>query len=178
VEGLYGPRGVAVSPDGSVWVTDTGNNRVVHYDSSLESQGTFGKKGSGPDELSAPVGIAVGPSRSVYVADVVNRRIQILDSAGRRSREIRFPGWQEPSIEPYIAVDSEENLYVTDPGQNRVFELDRNGTVRRQWSADAEGKVFARPTGVAIDRKNAILYIVNSGNNSVARIKLSERKTP
>ncbi|HEX7251307.1 MAG TPA: DUF2298 domain-containing protein, partial [Thermoanaerobaculia bacterium] len=176
--GLYGPRGVATSPDGSVWATDTGNNRVVHFDASLETLATIGKKGSGPDEFLAPVGIAVGPSRNVYVADVANRRIQILDTQGQKLREIRFPGWSEPALEPHLAVDADENLYVTDPGQNKVIAFDRTGAVHRGWTSDSEGKAFARPTGVAIDRKTAILYVVNSGNNSVGQIKLSERKTP
>jgi tripartite motif-containing protein 71 len=176
--GLYGPRGVAAAPDGSVWVADTGNNRITHYDSALESLGAFGKKGSGPDEFSGPVGIAVGATGTVYVADTGNRRIQILDSSGHRLREIRFPGWQVTAVEPHIAVGADESLFVTDPGQNKLIELDRNGSLRREWNAGSDGKALARPTGVAIDRKNAILYVVNSGSNSVSQIRLSERKTP
>ena len=31
------------------------------------------------------------------------------------------------------------------------------------------------PTGLAIDRKNRILYVVNSGNNSISKTKLPAR---
>ena len=54
----------------------------------------------------------------------------------------------------------------------------REASAGYTWGPDLLSKAFARPTGVAIDRKTAILYVVNSGNNSVGQIKLSERKTP
>jgi sugar lactone lactonase YvrE len=76
---LFGPRGIAVATDGRVWVTDTGNKRVIVYDGSLKEVQRIGKLGSGPLEFSDPAGIAVGPSDLVYVADTGNSRIQILN---------------------------------------------------------------------------------------------------
>ena len=75
---LYGPRGVTVATDGRVWVTDTGNHRVVSYDAELRDPRIIGRKGTAPGEFSSPIGIAAAPSGVIYVADTVNRRIQIL----------------------------------------------------------------------------------------------------
>ena len=79
---LYGPRGVTVAPDGRVWVTDTGNHRVVSFAPDLTDPKFFGKKGSGPDEFSSPVGIAASPSGDIYVADTSNKRIRVLSASG------------------------------------------------------------------------------------------------
>jgi DNA-binding beta-propeller fold protein YncE len=173
--GLYGPRGVAVAPDGKVWVTDTGNNQLVVYDPALAQPRTLGKKGSGPGEFSGPVGIAAGPSGSIYVADVMNRRIQVWDSGGNFRAALPFPGWPEWS-EPHLEVGDDETLYVTDPAKASVLHLDRGGALLQTWTAGDDGLALKRPTGVALDRKRAILYAIDSGNNLVATLKLPEGK--
>lgn len=173
--GLYGPRGVAIAADGKVWVTDTGNNQLVVYDPALAEPRTLGKKGSGPGEFQGPVGIAAGPSGSVYVADVMNRRIQVWDAAGSFRAALPFPGWPEWS-EPHLEVGDDETLYVSDPAKGVVLHLDSAGTVLHTWTAGEDGTPFRRPTGVALDRKRAILYVIDSGTNRVVTLKLPEGK--
>jgi YYY domain-containing protein len=175
--GLFGPRGVAISAEGKIWVTDTGNHQLVTYDAALQNRQVVGKKGSGPGEFSSPVGIAVGPSGSVYVADVGNHRVVILDAAGRFQRAFDVPGWQGP-VEPHIEIGRGETIYAADPATGSVREFDSSGALKRTWSADDDGRKFAKPTGLALDRQRDILYVIDSGNNSVSRLNLSERKTP
>jgi YYY domain-containing protein len=167
---LFGPRGVAAAPDGSVWVSDTGNKRIVQYDGSLKLIRSIGKLGSGPLEFSEPVGIAVGPSGSVYVADTGNHRIQILSAEGQFLRALPVPGWSV-GIEPHLEVDGKGVVYAADPAGNAVLEFDPSGNPRRRTTDDA-GKTFAKPTGIALDSKRAVLYVVNSGNNTVSQLAL------
>ncbi|HYB53324.1 MAG TPA: hypothetical protein VEG84_05625, partial [Thermoanaerobaculia bacterium] len=172
---LYGPRGIASATDGSVWVTDTGNHRLVVYDANLANPRFLGKKGSGPLEFESPVGIAAGTSGTIYACDTGNRRIQVLDANGRFLRVIPVPGWKGP-VEPQIDVDEDEILYVSDPSGNAVLVLSAAGQLRSRLEADAEGRKFSIPTGVALDRKDRILYVVNSGDSSISKAKLPERK--
>ena len=174
---LYGPRGVAVAPDGRVWVTDTGNHRVVSYDPLLQDPKMIGKRGSGPGEFTSPVGIAAAPSGAIYVADAGNQRIQVLGPGGELRGGFAFAGWAG-STEPGLAVDADGTIYATDPGAAAVVVLGPSGAVQRRILADEAGQKFANPTGIAIDRKNRILYVVNSGNASIAKISLSDRRTP
>jgi len=173
--GLYGPRGVAVDGRGRVWVTDSGNHRLVVYDRELSQIQTFGKRGAGAGEYSGPVGIAAETGGRVYVADTGNLRVQVLDSGGNVTASWPVPGWG-PGVEPHIEVDGRGVLYVSDPARDVVYELDPAGKVTRRRDTDASGGKFARPTGLALDEKNRILYVVNSGNNSVSKIALSEGK--
>jgi len=161
---------VAAAPDGSVWVSDTGNKKIVQYDGSLKLIRSVGKLGSGPLEFSEPVGIAVGPSGSVYVADTGNHRIQILSAEGQFLRALPVPGWSVGD-EPHLEVDAKGVIYAADPAKNAVLEFDPSGNPNRRTTDDA-GKPFVKPTGIALDSKRAVLYVVNSGNNTVSRLAL------
>lgn len=174
---LYGPRGVSIAPDGRVWATDTGNHRVVVYDSELGDARFIGKKGTGWDDFSSPVGIAAAPSGAVYVADSVNRRIQILNRDGTFRGHFALPGWGE-NVEPQLAVDDDDTIYATNPSGNDVFALDATGRVVHHWEVDDAGRKFQNPTGIGLDRKHRILYVVNAGNSSVVKLPLPDRRTP
>lgn len=174
---LYGPRGVTIAPDGRVWVADTGNHRVVSYDALLQDRQIFGRRGTAMGEFTSPIGIAAAPSGAIYVADAGNRRIQVLAPDGAVRSAFNVPGWAG-NAEPGLAVDSDGTLYATDPAAGAVLALDQSGSVKRKISTDEAGRQFENPTGIAIDRKNRILYVVNSGNATVSAIPLAERRTP
>src|SRR5205085_12455293 len=73
---LFGPRSIAIAPDGSLWVSDTGNKRLIHYTNSGQLLGTLGSAGSGPGQFNEQVGIAFDATGSLYVADTWNGRVQ------------------------------------------------------------------------------------------------------
>ena len=76
------PWGVAVGPDGSVYVTDTWNHRVQKFTADGRFIKTWGKYGQPilelPESASflwGPRGIAVDARGQVFVADTGNKRI-------------------------------------------------------------------------------------------------------
>ena len=174
---LYGPRGVTVAPDGRVWVTDTGNHRVVSFAPDLTDPKFFGKKGSGPDEFSSPVGIAASPSGDIYVADTSNKRIRVLSASGESRRSFPVPAWGE-NVEPQIAVAPDGTIYAADPGPGAVLVLDPTGALQERIAVDEAGRRFENPTGIAIDPKDRILYVVSSGSSAIARLPLAQKTTP
>ena len=74
--GLNQPQGVALAPDGSLWVADSMNNRIVHLSSTLTDLGNgFGGSGSGSLNFNDPHSLAVHGS-VLFVADTFNNRVQ------------------------------------------------------------------------------------------------------
>ncbi|HYD48724.1 MAG TPA: flippase activity-associated protein Agl23 [Terriglobales bacterium] len=169
--GFWGPRGIAVSPDGKhVYVTDTGNKRVVHFDNEGTQLGTWGSDGSKPGQLIEPVGIAVNAEGQVYVADTGNRRIQVFTQDGEFVAEHSISGWEEFYTEPYIALRGND-LLVSDSYNHRVA-LYRNWTVAYSWgrSGSAAGS-FNRPIGIAADSQGAV-YVADTMNHRIQKFVL------
>ena len=68
-----------------------------------------------------------------------------------------------------IAVDSLENVYVTDEWMNRVSVFDKDGNYLTRWgsSGDGEGE-FNRASGISIDAQDNV-FIVDSLNHRVQK---------
>jgi len=83
---LNGPKGIAYSPDGSLYVADTENHvvRKINLQSGIVSTvvGT-GERGDGPDgdplkcKLARPHGLYLA-GRTLYIGDSENHRIRVL----------------------------------------------------------------------------------------------------
>jgi DNA-binding beta-propeller fold protein YncE len=176
-ESLSNPRGLAVGPDGSLYVADAGNNRIQHYDRTgnrLAPWGLF----SGTDDTKAPAGefnepwgIAAGPDGSVFVADTWNHRIQKFSAAGTFLKTWGASQSADPDYKLFgprsVAVDGKGRVFVADTGNKRIVIYDSGGNYLGQIGEAGKGSgQFDEPVGVAIGPDGS-LYVADAWNRRI-----------
>jgi len=108
------PTDVVVSPTtGDIFVTDSHrngrNNRVVKFAKDGRFIKEWGRKGTGPGEISEPHTIAMDSRGRLFVGDRENNRIQIFDQDGRFMDQ-----WRQFGRPSGIFITADDTLYVTD----------------------------------------------------------------
>ncbi|MFZ6029350.1 MAG: flippase activity-associated protein Agl23 [Chloroflexota bacterium] len=176
--GTYGPRGIAVDKNGLVYITDTGNKRVIVYDENGEFVAQLGEAGYGAGQFDEPVGLAVDQNGLVFVVDTWNQRIQSLQSLGGQGlapvTKWDVDGWYGKGISnyPYIAVDGNGHVFITDPDTSRVIEYTTTGELVRYWGIfGSDLAAMNLPTGIAATSDNE-LWVVDSGNHRILHFTL------
>ncbi len=104
---LYGPRQLAIGGDGDLYVTDTGNKRIMVFKPDGTFVAQFGGQGLDNGHLDEPTGVAVDRSGNIYIADTWNHRIQKFDSQFRYVTQWAINGWASQTVvnKPAIAVE-------------------------------------------------------------------------
>ena len=169
---FYGPRDVAIDDElGRVYVTDTGNERVVVFDLDGSYLTSWGGEGIATGTFAEPVGIDVDLDGNVYVVDTWNQRVQVFDADGANLREWTVDAWYGESVvnKPFLAVDDEGRVYVTDPEGYRVAVFGSEGEILATFGRYGfDAGAFSLPTGIAVDR-DGYIYVTDTDGQRVIK---------
>lgn len=176
---LNAPRSLAFARNGTLYVADSRNHRILHLDTEgkvLQEWGTFADGISAPAEpgqFNEPWGVAVGPDGSVYVTDTWNHRVQKFSSTGNFIKTWGTFGQSGvDAVDSFygprgIAVDSQGRVYVADTGNKRIVVFDADGNFITQFgSGGFDPGQFDEPVGVAVDG-NGMVYVTDTWNQRV-----------
>jgi serine/threonine-protein kinase len=154
--GLNGPHGVAVNDAGDLFITDSGNNRVLEMRAGSTTQGELPFTG-----LGNPVGIAVNPHGDLFVADWNNRRVLELPAGSSAQVVLPISGLEVP-IE--LAVNPAGDLFVTDLA-NRVHMLPAgaNSSITLPFGG------LAYPHGIGVNHAGDV-FVADTNNNRVVKL--------
>ena len=104
------PSGIAVAPDGDIYVTDGYGNSCVHrFSAEGRWLQTWGRPGTGPGEFTTPHAVWVDREGRVLVADRENDRVQVFSREGEFLDE-----WGDFFHPMDIYGDGTGAIYVTD----------------------------------------------------------------
>jgi DNA-binding beta-propeller fold protein YncE len=173
------PHGLAIDPDGNVWVTDAVANRtprgdmrgqqVVKFNPEgkvLMRLGTPGVPGGGSDHFTSPSDVVVGPNGDVFIADGHNEngnnRVVKFSKDGKYAKEWGKTGYAPGEFRALhaIAMDSHGRIFVGDRSNNRIQLFDQEGKFLSQWTQ------FGRPSGICFDSQDRI-YVADSESDDV-----------
>jgi sugar lactone lactonase YvrE len=167
--GLNSPRGVAVG-DNTLYIADTGNNRVRKVDMRTGFIDTIAGNGlpffTGDDgpanlaSLNAPEGVAV-LGTNLYIADTGNHRIRRVDLRSGVIATVAGSGTHES----FIPVRGDVCISETATGLPQNADTCDLGD-----SGPAIEASLRSPLGIALGEEN--LYIADSGHNRVRKVDL------
>ncbi|HWB50484.1 MAG TPA: 6-bladed beta-propeller [Stellaceae bacterium] len=179
--GFRRPEGIAVDAEANLWVVDALNCRIYEFDVNGHYKSQFGSCGSGRGEFANPAGIAVDHRGFLFIIDRGNNRIEEFDTTGGYITEFGARGVTTYTSTIYlkelwytftgkalfdspqgIAIDKNDNIWVTDEGNSRIEKLDHNGQLLGTFGlpGNAPGHLKT-PTGITIDPSGNV-WVVDS----------------
>ncbi|TAK32113.1 MAG: TIGR03663 family protein [Chloroflexota bacterium] len=179
---LNEPKGITVDGQGNIYVVDGLNNRVQKFDSSGKLLAQAGKQGSGQGEFQPSAGgawgIAVDSRGNVYVADTWNHRVQKFDSdlkfVAQWGEHLDTQGAAQGNPGKFygprgVAIDNQDNVYVTDTGNKRVQVFDTSGKFIAAFggAGNAPGQ-FNEPVGIGADGTGNI-WVADTWNRRIQK---------
>ncbi len=123
------PTGIDVAADGTIWVADTGNDRIQAIDPDTGELTAFeaATDGTSVAAFARPWGVTVAPDGRLWVADTNNDRIVIMTSDGELVAAASAAAMGVPSTlsNPFDVVFlASGNALVSDTFNNRIIELE------------------------------------------------------
>jgi DNA-binding beta-propeller fold protein YncE len=116
------PVGIAVGPDGSFAVTDTGSCSVQVFSPEFKFVRRFGQQGDRPGEFIRPKGVAIDKEGNYWVVDAAFNNFQIFGPKGNLLMWVgqfgNVPG--AFNLPMGIFIDKAQKVYVSDQLNHRV----------------------------------------------------------
>jgi len=188
--------GLATDASGNLYIADDANSRIRMVSpagiiTTVAGNGTAGYSGDGGLATAAelrPSGVAIDSSGNLYISDGGNLRIRKVTAgvigtiAGNGSS---YSGDGGPAATAHffgpagVAVDAAGNVYITDPGANRIYKVSTDGSIVTfagtgvaNYTGDgglATNATMFGPYGIAVDASGNV-YFSDEANNRIRKI--------
>jgi DNA-binding CsgD family transcriptional regulator/sugar lactone lactonase YvrE len=191
---LNDPAGLAVAPDGTLYIADLLGNRVWKRTASGEltvfagtgDEGFAGDGGPATDaKLDRPRALALEADGDVLIADTDNNRIRevlhgsnVIVTLAGSGDYYGFSGdggratLARLSLPWGLAVGRDGTIYVADTGNGRVRSINANGVINTLVSAN-----LIAPAGLALSADGG-LYVVDLADPWLHEVHLAAGATP
>lgn len=188
--GLLRPNGIAVAPNGTLYVMDRGHSRVVHLSAEGQVIDTIGRLGRGPADIYSGWDLGLDSAGNIYLCHQVfdvegsyraHDGVKVFHPDGSFWREIGPQdyayGDEVQANTPYgLDLDDQDRVYVADFEANaiRVFDPQGQQIARFFGQKGSQAGQFNGLGHVAVDSQRHLLYASDESNSRVQQFSLSQ----
>lgn len=193
---FHEPRGMALAPNGDLWVSDTVHHQFVRFDSDGDIVDTCGQRaaeGTALGQFNWPRGIAVDPATgNLWIADTKQHQLQVLSEdcqvlgpnvgfvkntpAGADNRSFNWP--YDIAIRPSdrfaFVVDTQNHRIKAYDVANATWPTDNKGPQPAYvWGTRGTGTTNLRwPSAVAVGPTGNV-FVADRGNNRIQELSFT-----
>ena len=159
--------GVAVGPDGTVYVSDADSKVIDVFDKDGNVKAILGKNSG----MMNPVGLALNAELGrLYVVDSKANCVHVFSTTGEKLFSFGKNGKNDGEFyfPAHIALDRRNgNIYVADTQNFRVQKFDKDGKFLSKFGeiGDQPG-TFSRPKGIGVDSEGHV-YVADAAFNNI-----------
>jgi DNA-binding beta-propeller fold protein YncE len=104
----------------------------------------------------------------IHIFDFAQHKYKFIQRRDKDANSLRAP--------QCVAVDAQDNIYVTDSESGRIFIFDVNGKFKRIIGSLRGGEgYFKRPTGIAVDSGTQRIYVTDTLRNKIFVLDMQGR---
>lgn len=167
--GFSNPMNAAVTPEGTLYVVNRSNStqalqgavRITVCNVQGDYLDEFGKYGTEDGAFVWPTDIEVDSQGNIYLADEHRNDIQVWDKGHNFVR--KWGGSSQMNRPAGLAIDSRDNVLVSDTLNNRILRYTTDGQLLDSFSGDLN-----MPWGLGVDRDDNI-YVADWRNDRVQK---------
>ena len=166
-------HGVAVGPDGGIWLVDVAAHRVAKFNPEGRLQMVIGNPGGNPGDnetpysFNRPTHLAFKPNGDFYVSDgYVNSRVLLFSKDGKQLKAWGTKGTGDGQFDLVhdVTVDNRGRVYVADRNNSRVQVFDADGKFLTKWTE------VGQPWGLYYVEKENAIYMADGRDNRIVKL--------
>lgn len=176
-EPFQGPIGVAVAPDGTIYVPDdvTSTIQILSPDGTYLE--TWGSPGSSPGQFANPGSLGFDADGNIFVFDTENHRVQkfgpdrtFLKQWGTKGTGNGQFDEVQGTVDPIAGT-----VYTVEFSNHRVQVFDLDGNYLDKWGSVGTGNgQFVAPVSIEVG-PDGMIYVGDTNNGTNARVQIFDQ---
>lgn len=157
------PYGIAGDKDGNVYVADLYNGNISVFTPKGKFIKYFTDENKKADFIKSPGGLRIVNDK-LYITDIQKGKVLVYSMSGKKLLEISTAtAKNDPLSAPNaVTVDDQQNIYVSDSGNQRICIFDKTGKFLSLINGSKDGKgdsKLVNPRGIGVLANGTILFV-------------------